>query len=131
MNEVGSSPKPLGQEGKDLSYSAVNKVRAGTQSTQQSTNKALDRASDRVDEIKSDVAPALDELSGQAQEGMQKGRDVFNDTAKIVRGKAAQASDMALAYTQDEPIKAILIAAATGAVLMGLVAVMARSPRSE
>ena len=131
MNEVESLPKPLNQPGKDMADAAVNKVRAGVQSPQQAANKALDKASDKVEELKSDVAPAVDKVSDKAQDAMQKGRDAINDASKMVRDKAARASDMTLAYFQEEPIKAVLIAAAAGAVLMKLVALMARSPRAE
>jgi ElaB/YqjD/DUF883 family membrane-anchored ribosome-binding protein len=127
MNEVGSSTKPLSQQGKNLADKAVNKARAGAQSSQQAT----DKASEKVEQVQSDVAPALEKVNDQAQGVTKKGRDVFNDTSKIIRDKAAQATNMALAYTQDEPMKAMLMAAAAGAVLMGLVALMARSPRGE
>ena len=69
----------------------------------------------------------IDKVSDQAQKLMQQGREVFNDTSQRVREKATQASDVAVGYTKDEPIKALLIAATAGAVVMGLVTLMARS----
>lgn len=47
--------------------------------------------------------------------------------ANRLRQRASQASDRALAYVQGEPIKTLLIAAAAGALLMGLLTLMARS----
>ena len=127
MNDVTNSPKPLGQQGKDMADTAASKMQSGIQSTQQAANKAIDKAADKVDEVKSNVAPMLDKVSDQAQKLMQQGREVFHDTTQMVREKAVQASDMAVGYTKDEPMKALLIAAATGALLMGLVSMMARS----
>ena len=49
------------------------------------------------------------------------------DAAKRLRLRVAQASDRALAYVKDEPVKTLLIAAAAGALLMGLLTLMARS----
>ena len=49
------------------------------------------------------------------------------DAARRLRQRAAQASDRALAYVKDEPVKTLLIAAAAGALLMGLLTLMARS----
>jgi hypothetical protein len=49
------------------------------------------------------------------------------ETAEQLRQRALQASDRALAYTRDEPMKSLLIAAAAGALLMGLVSLMVRS----
>ncbi len=127
MNEVGNSPKPLGQQGKDLADAAASKVQGGVQSAQQATSKAIDRAADKVDEAKSNVSPMLDKVSDQAQKLMQQGREAFNDTSQRVREKAIQASDLAVGYTKDEPVKAMLMAAAAGAALMGLITLMARS----
>ena len=126
MNEVGNNTKPLSQQGQDVANKAVDKV-SGIQSTQDGANKAMNMASDKVDQLKSDAAPMLDKVSDQAQKLMQQGREVFNDTSKILRDRATQASDLAVDYTKDEPVKAMLIAAAAGALLMGLVAMMARS----
>ncbi len=49
------------------------------------------------------------------------------DTTAQLRERALQASDRALAYARDEPLKSLLFAAAAGALLMGLVSLMARS----
>jgi len=38
-----------------------------------------------------------------------------------------QSQDMTVAYVNDEPIKAMLIAAATGALLMGIISMLGRS----
>lgn len=44
----------------------------------------------------------------------------MTNAAKQFLDRAAEASDMAVAYAKDEPIKALPIAAAAGAVLMAL-----------
>ena len=49
------------------------------------------------------------------------------ETAERLRRGALQASDRALAYAKDEPMKSLLIAAAAGALLMGIVTLMVRS----
>ena len=49
------------------------------------------------------------------------------EVAEQMRQRALQASDKALAYARDEPMKSLLIAAAAGALLMGLVSLMVRS----
>jgi ElaB/YqjD/DUF883 family membrane-anchored ribosome-binding protein len=47
--------------------------------------------------------------------------------AKRLRERASEASERAIAYARDEPVKTLLIAAAAGALLMGLLTLMARS----
>lgn len=49
------------------------------------------------------------------------------EVAEQLRQRALQASERAAAYAKDEPIKSLLIAAAAGALLMGLVSLMVRS----
>jgi ElaB/YqjD/DUF883 family membrane-anchored ribosome-binding protein len=49
------------------------------------------------------------------------------EATRRLRRRASQASDRALAYVRDEPVKTLLIAAAAGALLMGLLTMMARS----
>jgi ElaB/YqjD/DUF883 family membrane-anchored ribosome-binding protein len=47
--------------------------------------------------------------------------------AEQMRQRALQASEKAAAYARDEPMKSLLIAAAAGALLMGLLSLMVRS----
>ena len=49
------------------------------------------------------------------------------EVAEQMRRRALQASDKAAAYARDEPMKSLLIAAAAGALLMGLVSLVVRS----
>lgn len=49
------------------------------------------------------------------------------EMAEQVRQRALQASNKAAAYARDEPMKSLLMAAAAGALLMGLVSLMVRS----
>ena len=119
--------KPLAQQGKEAVNRLADTVQDGIRATQRATNQVVDKAADTVDDAKSNVAPMLDKAGDQAQKLMQQGREKLNDASQIVREKAVQATDVAVGYTKDEPVKAMLIAAAAGALLMGLVSMMARS----
>ena len=127
MDTISNNGKPLAQQGKEAVNKAADSVQDGIRSTQRSASQALDKVADKADDMRSTAAPMLDKVGDQAQKLVQQGREVLQDTTKTVREKANQASDMAVAYTKDEPIKALLIAAASGALLMGLVSMMARS----
>ena len=50
--------------------------------------------------------------------------------ATSIREKAWSATASTMAYVHDEPVKAMLIAAASGAVLMGVLALLARRSRN-
>ncbi len=63
-------------------------------------------------------------LAQQAGDLTQHGLDAVRDSSRQLRDKAQRASDVTVRYIQDEPVKAMLIAAATGAALMALVSLI-------
>ena len=128
MNTIGSTTgKPLAQQSQDMADGAAATAQGAIRSTQRAADSALDRLSDKVDEVRSQAAPILNKVTSQAEAAARRGMDAVRDTSQQLRDKANQASDMTVAYVKDEPIKAMLIAAATGALLMGLITLMSRS----
>lgn len=65
----------------------------------------------------------------QAANLTQRGADAVRDGVQQVRNKAHDLGDHAVTYIKDEPVKSVLIAAATGATLMGILSLMVRSGR--
>lgn len=127
MDPISSTPKPLGQTGKDLADNTANSAQGAIRSTQRTADQALDKLSDKVDDMRDQAAPVLNKMSTQAEAAAKRGIEAVRDTSQQLREKAMQASDMTVAYVKDEPIKAMLIAAATGALLMGIVSMLGRS----
>lgn len=74
-----------------------------------------------------DASQALmDRASEQASALAQRGIDAVRDSSRMVRDQAHRASDSTVNYIRNEPIKATLIAAATGAALMLLIGMLTR-----
>ena len=96
-------------------------------STQRAANTALDSLANTVQDVRDQAAPAYDRLKGQTQDLANRGMEALRDTTRQVRDTATKASDQTLGYIKDEPLKAVLIAAATGAALMALISLMSRS----
>ena len=96
-------------------------------STQRVANEALDGLAVSVQDVHHRAAPMLSRASEQANALAQRGMDALRDGSHQVRERAVHASDTTVAYIKDEPIKSMLIAAATGAALMALVGLMSRS----
>jgi ElaB/YqjD/DUF883 family membrane-anchored ribosome-binding protein len=69
----------------------------------------------------------LDKLAEQASALAQRGVDAVRDRSLQARDQALRASDSTLNYIKDEPVKAVLIAAATGAALMALIGLLRKS----
>jgi len=67
----------------------------------------------------------MDENTGSVPSAVSGARS--REMAEQMRQRALQASEMAAAYARDEPMKSPLIAAAAGALLMGLLSLMVRS----
>ena len=68
-----------------------------------------------------------DMADNAAEAAARRGMEAVRDTSQQLRERALQAQDMTVAYVKDEPIKAMLIAAATGALLMGIISMLGRS----
>ncbi len=95
--------------------------------TQRVANEALDRLSDKVHETHDRAAPKLVRMAEQAENLVRRGSDVLREGSHQVRARAVMASDHTIAYIRDEPVKAVLIAAAAGAAMLALLSLMSRS----
>ncbi len=129
MNTIGSttSTKPISQQGQDIADGAAGSAQGAIRSTQRAADETLDRLSDKVEEARSQSGALLNKVTSQAEAAARRGMDAVRDSSQQLRDRAMQVSDSTVAYVKDEPIKAMLIAAATGALLMGLITMMARS----
>ena len=105
------------------SRSADQAIRA----TQHAATGAVDSAADSLQDLRHQAVPVLERASAQASAIAHRGMDTVRNTSHQLRVKADHASDTTVAYIKDEPVKAVLIAAATGAVLMALVSLVTRS----
>jgi ElaB/YqjD/DUF883 family membrane-anchored ribosome-binding protein len=71
-----------------------------------------------------DVSTAGSKISDAASWAMGKAKDTLQSAADQARDRATSAVST---YTQEDPVRAILIAAGVGALLMTLASMMARS----
>src|SRR5450830_845137 len=105
------------------SRSADQAIRA----TQQAANGAVDSVAVSLQDLRHQTAPMLERASEQVSAMAHRGMDSVRETSHQLRVKAEHASDTTVNYIKEEPVKAVLIAAATGAALMALVSLVARS----
>jgi ElaB/YqjD/DUF883 family membrane-anchored ribosome-binding protein len=120
--------KPLDASNNLVDQAAASADRA-ILSTQRMANEALDSLSGSMQSVRHEAGPMLDRTSDQIGALAQRGVNAVRDTSQQLHDKALRASDRAIAYVKHEPVKAMLIAAATGAALMALISLMARSRR--
>ena len=105
------------------SQSADQAIRA----TQQAANHAVDSAGNALQGLRQQATPVLERASEQVSAMAHRGLDSVRETTHQLRLKAEHASDTTVGYIRQEPVKAVLIAAATGAALMALISLVARS----
>lgn len=106
---------------------AAGKADQAIRSTQRVANDALDGLSDSVNSASSRVPPMINKATEQATAFAQRSMDAVRQTSQQLRDKAMHASDTTASYIRNDPIKSVLIAAATGAALMALVSLLSRS----
>lgn len=105
------------------SHSADQAIRA----TQQAANGAVDSVGNALQDLRQQTAPVLERASEQVSAMAHRGLESVRETTHQLRVKAEHASDSTVGYIRQEPVKAVLIAAATGAALMALISLVARS----
>ena len=86
---------------------------------------------DKFTETPGTLVDQATQAAGQALHSTQKvahnALDSVRDTSHYLRVKAEHASENTVSYIKHEPVKAMLIAAATGAALMALVSLISHS----
>ena len=101
---------------------AATSADSAIRSTQRVTNDVFDSLSGGVQNLRHQAAPAMEHLNDVAQRSV----DSVRDRAQQLRERAMRVQDTTVDYIKDEPVKAMLIAAATGAGLMALLSLLAR-----
>lgn len=97
------------------------------QATQRAADGALQSLSNGVRGMHDAAAPVLNDAVDRASALAQSSVDAVRESSRRLREQARLASDHTVGYIKDEPIKSMLMAAATGAMLMGLINLISRS----
>jgi len=95
--------------------------------TQRAADGALDRLSDGVAGVRAQVAPQIDRVTGEAEDLARRGLKAVRERSEQLRTQALRTWDGTIDYIKDEPVKAVLIAAAAGAALVAIISVLNRS----
>ena len=117
-----ATTKPFSQTSNTLADSSDSALK----SSEHLASEALDTLSDKVQEVKDEAMPVLNRVAAKAEELARRSADAVRDRSADIKERATRASDATLGYIKDEPVKAILIAAATGAALMALLTLLNR-----
>jgi ElaB/YqjD/DUF883 family membrane-anchored ribosome-binding protein len=119
-----SNINDLQRNGQSLADKAADKVQGGIRDATQAGKEAGAALSNTVDELRQDAAPALNKALDRARSMGRQSVDAVGDAAQRTRDAASYASDSVIAYTKENPVNALLIAAAAGALLLSLINVL-------
>jgi len=107
-----------------LADTASESIEHAVQSTQRVADQTLDKLSSTVRDIRQQASPLLERAGEHASALAQRGMDVVRDRSLQVRDRALRATDGTVNYIKDEPLKAVLIAAAAGAIVVTLLGML-------
>ena len=110
-----------------LADQAAHTANDAIKSTQRAANSTLDNLASSVQDLRKQAVPLLNRAAESANAYLQQGLEAVHEGSDKVRAQARSASARTVNYIKDEPVKAILIAAAAGAVLTALVQIASRS----
>lgn len=95
--------------------------------TQALGQEALDGLAGGVQQLRDQASPILRQASDRASSFAHNTVDVLRDQSMRLRDQAMSAGTNTTHYIRAEPVKSVLMAAATGAVLMALVNLLNRN----
>lgn len=121
-SKIDQARGAAGRAGDDMRDSAEQVYESGREFAQDS----LGRISDKIQDLRRDLEPAMDQLRYRARRAARRGMDVASDARDRTREAVDHYSDVTGRYVTDQPVRSVLIAAAAGAALAALL-IAARS----
>ena len=114
-----------------FSVQAESAIDHAADAVKQGAHDAIDKVQNGVDELSRAAPAALSRAAAQLEELTRRTLDKAREASTQVREQAHRAGDVTVGYIKDEPMKAMLIAAAAGAIAAGLFAWLTRPSDSR
>jgi ElaB/YqjD/DUF883 family membrane-anchored ribosome-binding protein len=108
-----------------LADRVANQAEQAIASSRRTANEALNTLEDGVDQLRGEVPGAISRTAEQLDELARRGIEKARQTSAELRYQIDRRSQRTVDYIKDEPVKSVLMAAATGAVLAGLISLLA------
>jgi ElaB/YqjD/DUF883 family membrane-anchored ribosome-binding protein len=110
-----------------LSSHATRAAEDSVKSAQRFSEDAVENLTRAMENIHHQTAPWLKQAGGDLNSMVQRGMASAQETTKLVQEHTLKTKQSAEHYISTEPVKALLIAAASGAALMALISLASRS----
>jgi ElaB/YqjD/DUF883 family membrane-anchored ribosome-binding protein len=106
---------------RDFDSDAAAALRRSVREGQRAAHRAIDRLADESADWRDAPAPVIDRLAERAGDAMRLGAMWARDGGDRVRRRVVDMSDRTVHYVRDDPVRAVLMAAAVGTVLVAVV----------
>jgi ElaB/YqjD/DUF883 family membrane-anchored ribosome-binding protein len=103
--------------GQTLTDKAADKVQSGVRVAQDTARDAGNVLSSKLDDVRSEAGTVVKSGARRIQSMGQQGLDAITDAVGQARDVVSDASDSVIAFTKKNPVTALAIAAASGALL--------------
>ena len=111
-------------KGQAMADKAADKIQSGIRGAKQTAESTASNLSERVESVRSNVGPTLGSAADRANRLVSRGVNAVSGATQRARDTFTDTQDSVVAYTQENPVKALMIAAAAGAVLVTLLRVL-------
>ena len=105
-----------------LSDQLLNGAEKAVDSTRSLTNETLALADNKMRHMRGNIDPMVEKLTTQAQKLARQSLDMAAEASERAQRSMHRYADATTRYVANEPVKAVLIAAAVGAAVALLVA---------
>ena len=129
MDEPGRTKGTLHLPSDKAAGKAADAEQQGISAAKRTVDQAADKLSDAAKGVRDTVTPALDEAADEVGDLAKQAQDALQQATQSFRATMSRTSESAVSYTKEEPVKALLMAAAAGAVLMAILSLMGRTHR--
>jgi ElaB/YqjD/DUF883 family membrane-anchored ribosome-binding protein len=100
-----------------LADATADKIQSGIRGAQASVKDAGNALSSKVGQAHDNAVPVIRNVGSRVQSTAQQGLDAISDIADQAREMAANTADSIVTYTKKNPLQALAIAAASGALI--------------
>ena len=104
---------------------------AAIRSTEKLTHIALNGLTESANGLRNGIGPMIHRAADQVSSLAHRGADAVRQRSHQLSDDAEVATVRTRDYIRDEPVKSVLIAAATGAALMGLLSLISHTRRGN
>lgn len=92
------------------------------QATRSYAHEAFDQAEEKLREMRHSVDPMMDKVALKAQQLARQSMDMATEARQKAQDSVSRYADVTTRYVSEQPLRAVLIAAAVGAAVALLVA---------